>query len=189
AAAAGGGQPGDRGLSIDGQRVDGWQERVAAIEARPGEELTMRVLRGADTVALSITPEIGTTADGRAFGRIGVQSAGLPASAFRQRVGPIRALGWGVSETGRWIGATVGFLGGLFSGDQSPRDLGGPIAIGQISGQAARAGIEPFLGFMAILSVNLAVLNLLPIPVLDGGQLVFLLIEAVRGRALSIQQR
>jgi len=189
AAEAGGMEAGDRVLSVAGRPISGWQELVSAIEEHPGEPVPLRVLRGGDTVALTVTPEIVTVSDGRAYGRIGVQSSGVAASAFRERVGPVGALAFGFTETGRWVAATLGFLGGLFTGEQSARDLGGPIAIGQISGQAARAGFEPFLSFMALLSVNLAVLNLLPIPVLDGGQLVFLLIEGVRGRSLSIQQR
>ena len=80
-------------------------------------------------------------------------------------------------------------LGRLFSGRESVSNLGGPLMIGDLAGQFARAGLDRFLGFMAIFSVNLAVLNLLPIPVLDGGHLLFLVIEAVRGRALSIKQR
>ena len=83
----------------------------------------------------------------------------------------------------------VDLLKNLVTGQASPRNLGGAIAIGQISGQAARAGMEVFLHWMALLSVNLAVLNLLPIPVLDGGQLLFLAIEGVRGRPLSVEQR
>jgi regulator of sigma E protease len=80
-------------------------------------------------------------------------------------------------------------LGDLFTGNASPRNLGGPLAIGRISGEAARLGLEPFLRWMALLSVNLAVFNLLPIPVLDGGQLLFILVEAVRGRPLSVENR
>ena len=80
-------------------------------------------------------------------------------------------------------------LGDLFTGEASPRSLGGPLTIGQISGETARAGLEYMFQWMALLSVNLAVLNLLPIPVLDGGQLLFLFVEAVRGRPLSIEQR
>jgi regulator of sigma E protease len=94
-----------------------------------------------------------------------------------------------VSQTWEVTALTVDFLGGIFTGRHSARNVGGPIMIGQMSGRFARAGIEAFLGFMAILSVNLAILNLLPIPVLDGGHLVFLGIEAVRGRALSFEQR
>jgi regulator of sigma E protease len=80
-------------------------------------------------------------------------------------------------------------LKGLVTGALSPRDLGGPIMVGQLSGEYARLGIDAFLGFMALFSINLAVLNLLPIPVLDGGHLVFLLVEGVRRRPLSVVQR
>jgi regulator of sigma E protease len=84
---------------------------------------------------------------------------------------------------------TADFLRDLFTGKTSARTVGGPIQIGQLSGRVARLGLEPFLTFMALFSVNLAVLNLLPIPVLDGGHLMFLLVEGVRGRALSLEQR
>ena len=83
----------------------------------------------------------------------------------------------------------VGFVVDLFTGGVSPRSLGSIIAIGEASGTAASMGLEMFLGFMALFSINLAILNLLPIPILDGGHLVFLAIEAIRGRALSIEQR
>jgi regulator of sigma E protease len=83
----------------------------------------------------------------------------------------------------------VGFLGDLFTGNVSPRSVGSIVTIGQTSGEAAAAGMFSFLRFIALFSVNLAVLNLLPIPVLDGGHLLFLGIEAIRGRALSVEQR
>jgi regulator of sigma E protease len=86
-------------------------------------------------------------------------------------------------------GLILGFLRDLVTGGVSPRSMGSIITIGQVSGQAASAGMDVFLRFMALFSVNLAVLNLLPIPILDGGHLVFLAIEAVRGRALSVEQR
>src|SRR5690606_21765298 len=111
----------------------------------------------------------------REVGRIGIGVA-VP----RVDVGPIDAVRHGLSETWTWVAMTVGFVVDLVTGDVSPRSVGGPILIGQFSGRVARAGMEMFLRFMAIFSINLAVLNLLPIPVLDGGQLVFLGVEAVR---------
>lgn len=117
--------------------------------------------------------------------QIGVSSQLPP----RERPGLFGAIVHGAAETWDWISLTVGFLVDLIVGDTSPRNLGGPILIGQVSGEVARAGAEELLNFMAILSINLAVLNLLPIPVLDGGWLVFLGVEAVRGRALSLEQR
>jgi regulator of sigma E protease len=110
---------------------------------------------------------------------------GLP----REDRGFVAAVGHGFAETWQMMTLTVDFLGGLFTGRQSPRDVGGPLLIGELSGQFARAGLEAFLTFMALFSVNLAILNLLPIPVLDGGHLVFLAIEGIRGKALSIEQR
>jgi len=99
------------------------------------------------------------------------------------------ALVTGSEETINRVRVVLGFLKGLVLGQLSPRDVGGPILVGQISGQVARLGIDWFLTFVAFFSVNLAVLNLVPIPVLDGGQVLFLLIEAVRRRPLSVELR
>jgi regulator of sigma E protease len=107
----------------------------------------------------------------------------------RVRQGPVSAVAHGARQTWDVTALTLDFLAGMFTGRHSARNIGGPIMIGEMSGRFARAGAEAFLGFMAILSVNLAVLNLLPIPVLDGGHLVFLGAEAVRGRPLSVETR
>jgi len=114
---------------------------------------------------------------------------------YRDTISAGRALGVGgslVKGTQRTFELTwliLRFVGRLITGAESARDIGGPILIGQLSGQAARAGVGYLIAFMAFLSVNLAVLNLLPIPILDGGHLVFLAVEAIRGRALSLQTR
>ncbi len=102
---------------------------------------------------------------------------------------PLEAVAAGWSETVFITGQILGFLRDLVTGQVSARNLGSIVAIGEMSGQAAAGGLPMFLRFMALFSVNLAILNLLPIPVLDGGHLVFLGIEAVRGRPLSIEQR
>ncbi|HEV2132520.1 MAG TPA: site-2 protease family protein, partial [Longimicrobiaceae bacterium] len=120
------------------------------------------------------------------IGRLGVAP---DIAVIHRTYGPGGSLVYGVERTWGFSRLIVGFLGGLITGDESPRNLGGPIAIGQLSGQAARLGLEPFLSFLAIFSINLAILNLLPIPILDGGQLLFLGVEAVRGRPLSVEQR
>ena len=96
-------------------------------------------------------------------------------------------LGW--AETVGMTALILDFLRDLVTGGVSPRSLGSIVTIGAASGQAAQLGLETFLRFMALFSVNLAILNLLPIPILDGGHLVFLGIEAVRGKALSVEQR
>ena len=99
------------------------------------------------------------------------------------------AVVYGYRQTVEVTGMMLGVLRGLVTGGISPRSLGSIIMIGEVSGQAAAAGLDSFLSFMALLSVNLAILNLLPIPVLDGGHLAFLLIEGVRGRQLSFETR
>jgi membrane-associated protease RseP (regulator of RpoE activity) len=119
-----------------------------------------------------------------------------PATAWRasphvpaHSYGPIAAIGKGVEQAADAAGLVVVTLKGLVLGQVSARDLGGPILIGQLSGQVAGQGLEKLLGLMAFLSMNLAVLNLLPVPVLDGGHLLFLLIEGARRRPLTLRQR
>jgi regulator of sigma E protease len=182
-------RPGDRIESVAGAPVHSWRDLVGAVEARPGEPTEIVAARAGGTIKVQVTPRADTvaTADGgsRVVGRIGVGDSGVR----RERPGLVGGIAHGVERTWGTARMIVDMLGSLFSGQASPRSLGGPIMIGQLSGQVARAGIEAFLGFMALFSVNLAVLNLLPIPVLDGGHLLFLAVEAVRGRALSVEAR
>jgi regulator of sigma E protease len=105
------------------------------------------------------------------------------------RRGLVEAVAIGARETVQDATLIVRFLGRLFSGDEPVRQLGGPVLIAQISGQVIRMGLPDFLGFLALFSVQLAVLNLLPIPVLDGGHLVFLVAEWIRGRPIPVKVR
>jgi regulator of sigma E protease len=188
-AALAGLESGDVVLRAAGDTVVSWQEFAYLVEHRPGQPIPLVVRRGDERVSITVTPEANTLPDGARYGRIGVTSMVGSFALPRERVGPVRAITNGAAETWQWTRLTLKFLGGMFTGEQSVRNLGGPILIGQLSGQVARAGLESFLNWMALLSVNLAILNLLPIPVLDGGHLVFLAIEGVRGRALSFKQR
>jgi len=120
-------------------------------------------------------------------GKIGIYPP-VDRVAYR-RVGLGEAVVAGAQETVAVAGSILGFLRDLFTGGISPKSVGSIVTIGEASGQAAAAGMDTFLRFMALFSVNLAILNLLPIPVLDGGHLVFLFIEAVRGKAVSVEQR
>jgi regulator of sigma E protease len=182
---------GDTVVNAGGRAVSTWQEFVSVVEANPGKPVPVTVHRNGAAVSLTLTPRDTLFANGLHVGKIGAQQplasarAGLP--SIRQ--GPISAIAFGANKTWETTSITFKMLGGMFTGKQSARNIGGPIAIGQMSGQAVRLGGETFLSFMAVLSVSLAVLNLLPVPVLDGGHLVFLAIEGVRGRALSIQSR
>lgn len=187
-AAAAGLEAGDRVVAVDGHPVDHWRALVEVIRERPGQSLALTVERGGERLELTVVPQADTlelpNGESEVIGRIG---AGVQIE--RDRPGVLGAIGYGFTRTGEIIVLIVTSLADLVTGDVSPRSLGGPILIGQISGEVARAGMEAFLNFMALFSVNLAVLNLLPIPVLDGGHLVFLAVEAIRGRALSLEQR
>jgi regulator of sigma E protease len=167
-----------------------WSEFVEIVRARPGEAIELQIQR--DGQSLTLQPvaaserELNVDMERVEIGRLGV--APQQRLAFR-RMGLLASAQYGVATTWSTSVTIVNLVGDLFTGKASPRSLGGPLAIGQLSGQAARYGLEMFLQWMALLSVNLAVLNLLPIPVLDGGQLLFIGVEAVRGRPLSIEQR
>ncbi|MGD8278765.1 MAG: RIP metalloprotease RseP, partial [Gemmatimonadota bacterium] len=182
-------EAGDRILDAGGRPIASWQEFGDAIENSDTDPLPLVIERGADTVHLAVTPDRRSLPGGHTYNRIGVTGRTESIPVERTRLGPVHAVIWGANETWRWVRLTVNFLGGMFSGRISPRNVGGPILISQVSGEAARAGLEALLNFMALLSVNLAILNLLPIPVLDGGHLLFLLIEGVRGRPVSLEQR
>jgi len=184
--------PGDLITAIGGKPVTIWPELVAAIEARPGEAVEIELIRDGNPMTLQVVPraEIVATPDGgeRVVGKIGVGEA-PPKPLPRQEIGIAGALAHGVEQSWAAAKMIVKVLGDMVTGKLSVRSLGGPILVGQLSGQVARIGLEPFLAFMALFSINLAVLNLLPIPVLDGGHLALLGVEAVRGRALSVEVR
>lgn len=181
---------GDRIVSAAGEPVRTWAEFVEIVRSRPGESIELVVDRAGQPVTL--TPIAGTERELNVdmerveIGRLGVAPEH---QLVYRRMGFVPSVRYGLSTTWNTSAMIVGLVGDLLTGQASPRTLGGPLAIGQLSGQAARYGVEMFLQWMALLSVNLAVLNLLPIPVLDGGQLLFIGVEAVRGRPLSIEQR
>ncbi|HEX6926374.1 MAG TPA: RIP metalloprotease RseP [Longimicrobiaceae bacterium] len=183
-------EEGDRVIEADGRPIRSWTEFVDVIRAHPGEEVALVVQRGGEEIPITVTPEPVQEqlpeGERLEIGRLGVSQQ---LELDHRRVGLGEALRQGWETTWGTSTAIVRLVGDLFTGDASPRSLGGPLTIGQISGETARAGLEVMLQWMALLSVNLAVLNLLPIPVLDGGQLLFLFVEAVRGRPLSVEQR
>ena len=174
---------------VDGAAVHDPAQVTMRIERRPGESIDIVVERGGEQLTFVATPDVveqysDLTGESRTVGRVGITIG-----ADGGRAGPVAALGRGWSDATYWGGAVLQFLGDLVTGRSSAREVGGPILIGEISGRAARAGFWELLSFMAIISINLAIFNLLPIPVLDGGHLLFLGIEAVRGRAVSVQAR
>jgi regulator of sigma E protease len=193
-AAEAGVEPGDLIVAVDGREVDLWVEFARYVQERPGDTVRLTIERDGRRLELATAVAVfdTTVADtaGRdttiTFGRIGVM---LETENPLRAYSPLGALAAGTRQTGQITWLVLEFVGRLVTGRASPRELGGPILIGQYSGQMARAGLAAFVAFMAFLSVNLAVLNLLPIPILDGGHLLFLAIEAVRGRAVSVEVR
>lgn len=179
-------QKGDTIITVEGQPVSQWYDMVGLLENRAGVETTFEVGRVDGRHRLTITPYEDKVRN-RMIGRIGVYPSPLPVRHEPLGLGPALAAGAAATfETSTFIFRTVR---GMLSGRVSTNEVGGPIAIGQAAGESARAGIDSFLGFMALISVNLAVVNLLPIPVLDGGQFLFLLGEAVLRRPLPLKLR
>ncbi len=185
-------EPGDRITAVSGQPVSNWWEFVEVVRERPGERVELTVVRDGRNITRVVTldSEEDRRADGtrELVGRIGIlQPSG---DLVYSDVSLGQSVVYGYQETVAVTGLILGFLRDLFTGGISPRSLGSIVTIGEASGQAAAMGLDSFLRFMALFSVNLAILNLLPIPVLDGGHLVFLAIEAVRGgRGLTLEQK
>ena len=189
-AARAGIEAGDTITAVDGRPVAQWYDLLEVLQKNGGQPLAVEVARGGRRLNYDITPYVDsiTGPDGKrqAIGRIGIAVA----SQFRSEplsLGQAAVEGWrGTVGASTQIVRTVR---GLFSGRISRREVGGPILIGQLAGESARMGLDAFLAFMALISINLAVLNLLPVPVLDGGQFLFLLAEAVVRRPLPLKLR
>lgn len=183
-AAAAGFEPGDRIAAIDGEQVVYFSDLQRIVGASPEQELEIAVVRadGSDEV-LSAVPERIVNEEGEAIGRLGI---GPDANQVEyQRENPVSAIWFGIERTGAMIVAILDYVGDLFSGAQGTDGLGGPLRIAQISGEMAADGLVPLIIFAAALSVNLGLINLFPIPMLDGGHLVFYAVEAVLGRPLN----
>lgn len=186
-AAAAGVAAGDRVLAVDGRAVTRWEEVVSAVSAAAGRAVPLRLLRGADTVELVVTPQAERVAgpDGRSasVGRIGVA---VRQGLERERVGLGSAITLGWSATWGMAASVVEVLGRLVTGEVSVNQLGGPLEIARSSVAAAQSGAETLWSLIAFLSINLAVLNLLPIPLLDGGQIILQVAETAYRRPLPL---
>lgn len=182
---------GDSVTAIDGKPVTTFAEMVTIISARPDQATTIDVSRNGSPARIIVTPVAEDFTDPigggtERVGRIGVIPRGEIA---RNRIGPIDALVIGTKATVAMAGSIVGVVRGLFTGNVGVENLGGPIAIARVSVEAAQGGLETFLGLIAFLSINIAVLNLLPIPVLDGGQILIHVLEAAKGSPFSPRAR
>ena len=187
AAAAAGLRSGDRILAIDGQPIDFWDAIGRVMQARTdgSAPVLVRIARGADRLELEITPTW-LEADGRGYWALGIESPRTPAryDALLQ-YGPVAAIGASLRETWRLTETTVGMLGRMVTGVASLQNISGPITIAQYANTSAQLGLAWFLFFLAVLSLSLCIMNLLPIPILDGGHLLYYLIEMIKGSPVS----
>ncbi|MAT93351.1 MAG: RIP metalloprotease RseP [Halioglobus sp.] len=184
-AAAAGLQQGDRVLQADGVDMARWMDWVDHVRSRPGERIDLLLERGGERLRAQVVPERVQGDDGEVFGRVGVavQVPEMPPELVRRfQRGPVEALGAAVNRTGELTLFTLKSIQKMITGLISPKNLGGPITIAKVATASAKSGLESYISFLALLSVSLGVLNLLPIPVLDGGHLLFYTIELLAGR-------
>jgi regulator of sigma E protease len=169
----------DRIESIAGQPIHGFEDIQRIITARPGERLTLTIERDGSQQDLAVTTDQ-REVNGKRIGQLGIRGGRVE----YQPVGPVDAVLGGVRQTWTITVDTVAGVAQMISGQRGTEDIGGPLRIAQLSGQVAEIGAASLISFIAVLSVNLGLINLFPIPVLDGGHLLFYLAEAVRGRPL-----
>jgi regulator of sigma E protease len=189
AAAAAGFQVGDIVTVIDNQPIESFPDMQWIVGGHAGEQLSFTVKRGDSIVQLKGTPELKVQKD--AFGNthrlgvLGITRASQPGDVMSEPVNPATAVWLGVKETWLVIDQTLTYIGRIFSGREPADQIGGPLGIAKISGQVATLGLAPLIRLAAVLSVSIGLLNLFPVPLLDGGHLLFYVFEAVRGRPLS----
>ena len=178
-------QPGDEIATVNGESVRLWTELLAAVRARPGETVDVEYLRNGHLSSVSLTLGDEGTGDNRR-GLIGIGLADTAADYYYRRTySPLESLSAAVDKTWTSTLFTIRMLGRMVTGDVSIKNISGPINIAQFAGESAERGPSYFLGFLAIISISLGVLNLLPVPVLDGGQIVYQLVEMVKGSPLT----
>ena len=186
-AAAAGLKSGDKLLALDGTALSDWQQVVDQVRARPDAKVLLRIER--DGAALEVPVTLARKGEGQGAGGYlgaGVKATQWPSNMLREvSYGPLEAVGEGLSRTWNMSVLTLESLKKMLFGELSVKNLSGPITIAKVAGASAQSGVGDFLNFLAYLSISLGVLNLLPIPVLDGGHLLFYLIEWARGRPLS----
>ncbi|MCX7960446.1 MAG: RIP metalloprotease RseP [Burkholderiales bacterium] len=190
-------KPGDRVLAIDGEPVTTWDELVHAVRARPGGLLVLRIARDGSELDVRVSPESANDGGAR-IGRIGaaprVPAEGVERLLVEVRYGPLESLARATAKTWDIALFSLAMLWRMLIGEASWKHLSGPVTIADYAGQSAQMGWVSYLTFLALVSISLGVLNLLPIPLLDGGHLMYYAVEIIKGspvseRAMELGQR
>jgi regulator of sigma E protease len=183
-AAAAGVRPGDRIVAIGGRQIARFEDLREYVFLRPRQQVTMEVDRGRFTLELPITIKPVQFDDGKGnrieHGQLGI----APAGQIVVRLGPLETVGAALEATWHTVRTMTDVIGQIIGGDRSAQELGGPLRIAQFSGDRVSMGLIPFIDFVALISINLGFINLLPIPLLDGGHLFMYLLEGIRRRPL-----
>jgi regulator of sigma E protease len=189
AAEAAGFKPGDLVVAINGEKIDNFADMQRVVSVSAGETLNVEVDRGGMHVTLKATPQLRELTDSfgnkHRLGVLGISRSMAAGDIKTQKMGPLQAVAEGARETWFVVDRTLSYIGGVFTGREAADQLGGPIRIAQVSGEVASVGFVALINLTAVLSVSIGLLNLFPIPLLDGGHLLFYGIEAIRGRPLS----
>lgn len=179
---------GDLVIAAGGEPVRSWDAWVAIVRASAGRELEVELQRSGQNLVLRVTPAVATGENGASIGQVGVSVADQPWPEELVRTERYGFLGaWRPALAQTWSLAifTVDSVRKMFEGMISPKNLSGPITIAKVATDSARSGLESYIGFLALLSISLGVLNLFPVPVLDGGHLLYYLIEMIKGSPVS----
>ncbi len=188
AAARAGLRSGDEVVAVDGKALEGWEQFVSIIRQHPGQPIRLEILREGRTQEVAITPEV-TVEDGKEIGRIGAMNRMddvlLDEVLVEVRHGPLESLAKAGIKTWDTSIFSLKMLGSMITGDVSWKGVSGPVTIASYAGQSAHIGWKAFIGFLALISISLGVLNLLPVPVLDGGHLMYYMVEIFKGSPVS----
>src|SRR4249919_874878 len=189
AAEAAGFKPGDLVIAINGEKIESFSDMQRIVSISAGETLSIDVDRGGAPINLKAAPQLKELKDNfgnvHRLGVLGISRSMSPGDIKTEKAGPLRAVVMGAQETWFVVDRTLAYIGGVCVGREAADQLGGPIRIAQVSGQVATAGLTALIHLTAVLSVSIGLLNLFPIPLLDGGHLLFYAIETIRGRPLS----